>query len=69
MKKGTKVVTITITNVKEGRIIDARVDQVEYLGITNKHGLTAVGYRYKNYIQHFLDNGYEMQVVKEVKVR
>ena len=61
-----KVVTITITKVMEGGIVDARVDQVNFYGITNQYGLTATGYKYKNYIQHFLDNGYEMQVVKEV---
>lgn len=60
-----KVFTIKITNRKEGRIIDAIVDQVEFLGITNKHGLTEVGYRYKNYIQHFIDLGYEPWVIKE----
>jgi hypothetical protein len=67
MKKERKVFTIRITNRKEGRIIDAVVDQVEFLGITNEHGLTEVGYRYKNYIQHFLDLGYEPWVIKEVK--
>ena len=60
-----KVFTIKITNRKDGRIIDATVDQVEFYGITNQYGLTEVGYRYKNYIQHFLDLGYEPWIVKE----
>lgn len=61
-----KVLTVKVTKTMEGRIMDAKVDQVEFLGITNKYGLTAVGYQYKNYIQYHLDRGYEMQVVKEV---
>lgn len=60
-----KEFTIKITNRKEGRIIDAIVDQVPFYGITNEYGLTATGYKYKNYIQHFIDLGYEPWVIKE----
>lgn len=60
MKKTFIVKIITKIN---NRIIDAKVDEVEFFGITNKYGLTSIGYNYHNYIQHFLDNGYEMVVV------
>ena len=60
-----KVFTIKITNRKEGRIIDAIVDQTPFYGITNQYGLTQTGKAYHDYIQHLLDQGYEPWVIKE----
>lgn len=59
-----KTFTVKITEVANGRIVNAIVDQTQYFGITNQYGLTETGYKYKSYIQTLIDAGYEMQVIK-----
>lgn len=61
-----KEFTVTVTKVSNGMIVDAKVDQTDFYGITNQYGLTAIGFSYKNYIQHLLDKGFVMQVIKQI---